>query len=132
MVSFILLNNFNYDTNRSGGGIFFIFSNLFFKNNIFFYVVSFFSISLILKIFFNKKLNDILLIFILIALDPDSYVFHKTYAPLLLCIFLLLFENSLFRKLNKNFQKNFTFNLITFYILVFIMYVVIRTEFMLA
>ena len=121
-----LLYNFNYNPNQSGGGIFFKFSHLLFKNNLFFYFVSFISIFFVLKIILNKKINDLLLIIILLLLDPDNYVFHKTYDPLLLCTFLLLFENSLFYKLTKKNEKNFTLILFLFYIMVFFIYIIIR------
>ena len=121
-----LIYNFNYNPSQSGGGIFFKFSNLIFKNNSFFYIISFVSVFFILKLVFDKKVNDLLIILILLLLDPDSYVFHKTYDPLLICIFLLLFENSLFNKFEKKNEKNFTFILFIFYIMVFLMYIIIR------
>ena len=127
-ITLFLIFNFNYDPNQTGGGIFFKFSNLFFKNNIFFYIVSFFTISFLLKILFDKKINDILIILVLIVLDPDNYVLHKTYDPLLLCVFILLIESSLFTKLTVQNQKNFTFNLFIFYILILFMFIFIRTQ----
>ena len=62
----------------------------------------------LLQIMFKKNINDIILILIIIGLDPDVFIFHMTYDPLLLCLFLLLFENKIFRCLNKKNQKSFT------------------------
>ena len=128
-ITLFLIYNFNYDSTMNGGGFFYKASDKIFNSNIFFYIISFFSISLFLKIIFYKNINDILLILLLIGFDPDPFIYHKTYDPLLLCLFLLLFENSLFNKLSKINEKKFAFNLIGFYILVFLMYIFVRTTF---
>jgi hypothetical protein len=122
-----LIYNFNFTSDGGGGGIFYKASQLIFKNNSFFYIVSFLSITLLLKVFFDKNINNILLILILIGFDPDYFVYHKTYDPILFCFFLLLVENLSFYKLSKNNQKKLTFNLYVFYILIFLMYIFIRT-----
>ena len=109
ILTFFLISNFNYNflSDNIGGGIFYKISNYFFYNNILFYIICFFSMNFLLKIIFEKNINDIILILIIIGLDPDVFIFHMTYDPLLLCLFLLLFENKIFRCLNKRNQKSF-------------------------
>ena len=126
IVTIFLIYNFNYSNEMYGGGIFYKFSNIFFKNNIPLFIISFFSIFFLLLIFMKKNWNDILLIVILICLDPDPFIYHKTYDPLILCIFLLLFKNKLFSNLTKNTEKKITTNLTIFYYSVFFIYFIIR------
>ena len=130
IITLFLIYNFNYlsPTNYiDGGGIFYKTSNIFFKNNFIFYFICLFSVSLLLKIINNNNINDILLILILIGLDPDPFIYHKTYDPLLFCIFILLFENSMFNCLTKRNQKDFAINQISFYIFALILYIFVRT-----
>jgi len=124
-----LIYNFDYLTPTigiDGGGIFYKASIIFFKNNFAFYFICFISISLLLKIIINKNINDILLIFILIGLDPDPFIYHKTYDPLLLCLFILLFENNIFNCLTKKNQNAFAINQISFYTIFLIIYIFVR------
>jgi hypothetical protein len=125
LLTLFFIYNFNY-TVVNGGGFFYIISNKIFNNNIFFYIMSYFSISFLLKIIFDYKINDILLILILFCFDPDPFIYHKTYDPLILSVFLLLFENKIFSGMIKSNQKIFTLNLSIFYIGVFLMYFVVR------
>ena len=65
LTSFFIYH-FNYQP-ANGGGFFYILSNKIFNNNALFYIISFFSISFLLKIIFDYKINDILLIVLLIC-----------------------------------------------------------------
>lgn len=124
-LTLLFIYHFNYHVIK-GGGFFYILSNEIFNNNIFFYVISFFSILFILRIIFDYNINDILLIILLICLDPDPFVYHKTYDPLILAIFLLLFNNKFFSNMKKVNQNVFILNLYYFYIGVFFLYFVVR------
>lgn len=129
ILTLLFIYNFDYSspTNEiNSGGIFFKVSNLIFNNNLFFYLVSLISIFFLIRIIIKKNFNDILLIILLFGLDPDPFIYHKTYDPLLLCTFLLLFENSLFNQLNTKNQNTFAINLIGFYTSFLIMYFLAR------
>jgi hypothetical protein len=119
--------HFNYQY-ANGGGFFYILSNKIFNNNVLFYIISFFSVSFLLKIIFDYKINDILLVILLICFDPDLFIYHKTYDPLILVFFLLLFENKLFSNMTKTNQNVFTLNLSIFYVGLLLMYFIVRVH----
>ena len=126
LITFFLIFNFNYPNIMGGGGVFYKTSNLIFNNNYFFYLVCFLSFLIFSKIIFDKNVQDILLLIILICLDPDPFVYHKTYDPLLICVILLLFKNELFQVFNKNIYKKFSIYLILYYFLILIMFILVR------
>jgi len=128
-ITIFFIYNFNYSiSSLGGGGIFFKASQLLFNNNYLFYFICFFSFLIFSKIFFDKDIGDILLLLVLICLDPDPFVYHKTFDPLLMCIALLLFNNEFFNSLTKENYKKFSVYLISYYFLIFIIYFVIRTS----
>ena len=95
---------FDYQYKFSGGGIFFKFSQYAFNNNYLFYLISFFSIILLLD-FINFNIKNFLLIIILILSNPQLTIYHKYYDPLLIILFFTLFnikiDIKIFRS-NKN------------------------------
>ena len=104
LVIFLLIVNiifFNYSINYTGGGIFFQVSNVIFDNNIFFYIVTFFSL-LVLINFSAENLNNFLIFIILIISNIQNTIYHKYYDPLVLILFFTLLNTSL----NLNFFKN--------------------------
>jgi len=125
----LLIFNFYYDNKMNGGGFFYEASNIIFNNNFLLYIVAFFSIFILLKIIIKNKINDIILILLLFTLDPDPWVFHKTYDPLLLVIFLLLFQDRLFKSLNKNNQNIFALIFFIYFTSIYILYFYIRIIF---
>ena len=127
LIIFFLIFNFNYPNIMGGGGVFYKTSKLIFNNNYFFYLVCFLSFLIFSKIIFDRNVSDILLLIILICLDPDPFVYHKTYDPLLICVTLLLFKNELFQVFNKNIYKKFSIYLILYYFLILIMFMLART-----
>lgn len=128
LITIFLIYNFNYSiTSLGGGGIFFKASQLIFNNNYLFYFISFFSLLIFTKIIFDKDISDILLLLILICLDPDPFLFHKTFDPLLVCIALLLFSNNFFNVLTKKNYKKFSIYLVSYYFLIFILFFIIRS-----
>ena len=82
---------FNYKLSYTGGGIFFHISNTIFGNNIFVLMVSFISILLIFNIIEKKNLNLLLIILIIVS-NPQLTVYHKYYDPLLIIMFLTIFN----------------------------------------
>ena len=92
---------FNYSINYTGGGVFFQTSNIVFNNNVFFYLVSFFSL-LILIHFSDKDLSNLLIFFVLIISNIQNTIYHKYYDPLLLILFFTLLNTSLNSKFFKN------------------------------
>ena len=104
LVIFLLIVNiifFNYSINYTGGGIFFQVSNVIFDNNIFFYIVTFFSL-LVLINFSAENLNNFLIFIILIISNIQNTIYHKYYDPLVLILFFTLLNTSLNLKFFKN------------------------------
>ena len=79
---------FNFKSG-AGGGIFYQFSNLFFKNNILL-----FSIFLISLLIFNHyeiyNINNLLIFFVLILYNMQYTIYYKYFDPILIFIFLFL------------------------------------------
>ena len=84
-------NFFDYNYEYSGGGIFFKISNFIFKNNIFFLIMSFFSIY-ILNLFFLKNKINLLIFFLIILNNPQYTIYHKYFDPFLLICFFTIFS----------------------------------------
>lgn len=100
---------FDYKYEFTGGGIFFKFSHFFLKNGIFFYVISFFSIYIIILVS-NGKFHNILLFILIFLNNPQMSVYHKYYDPLLLIVFFTLFQfNINLSKLDLNYNKFFIY-----------------------
>ncbi len=91
IILIISILNFDYNIIFTGGGIILKLSNLIFDNSILFYCFSFFSILFVAGI---SKINfrNFFLIFLLILSNPQYTIYHKYYDPLLLILFLLLFD----------------------------------------
>ena len=112
---------FNYSINYTGGGVFFQISNIIFDNNVFFYLVSFFSLLIIIH-FSIKDLSNFLIFFVLIFSNIQNTIYHKYYDPLVLILFFTLLNTSLNLKFFKNkFNISYVFG---FYIIFILMRVV--------
>jgi len=99
---------FNYKIEFTGGGIFFKISNIFFGNNLFFYLIALISIYVVFIKYFNFK--NILIIFILFLSNPQLTIYHKYYDPLLIILFFTIFN---FKIYDNYFKKD---NLIVLYL----------------
>ena len=112
-----LLFFFDYQLNYTGGGIFFQISNIFFKNNILFYFISF--LSLILLFTFSRNNFDNFLVFlILIISNIQNTIYHKYYDPLIMILFFSIItipESLKFFDKRKNIL--FIYSFYSFYIL---------------
>ena len=106
---------FDYQYEYSGGGVFFKFSNQFFNNNLFFYIITFISILIILPFLLSNRENLFLFVLILIN-NPQYTIYHKYFDPFLLIIFFSLFNF----KISLLGEKNKSFILIYTYFLMFL------------
>jgi len=98
--TYLLIFYFNYDA-PYGGGIFYKVSLLIFDNNYLFYFFSLIAFNVLLAIlFFNKnikdKIVDLILFLTLIFLEPDRFIYHETFDPLLYFIFFLLIKSRIY------------------------------------
>lgn len=92
---------FNYTINYTGGGVFFQISNIIFDNNVFFYLMSFFSLIILIHLS-SEDLSNFLIFFILIISNIQNTIYHKYYDPLVLILFFTLLNTSLNLKFFKN------------------------------
>ena len=95
---------FDYQLSYTGGGVFFILSNLLFDNNYLFYIGSIFFISFVLYIA-SLNLNNFSLLALLIISNIQNTIYHKYYEPMILIMFFTLIkypevENLLKKKKN--------------------------------
>ena len=112
--SLILITNFNYRIDLTGGGFFLHLSNFLFKNNYLFLCMIVFFVFFSLQLIKLDYKQNLLIFVILILMVPQFSVYHKYYDPLLIILFFTIFNIGI----NKNyFSKN---NLIFLYMFNFI------------
>ena len=92
IISIFIILNFDYDINITGGGILLHFSNFVFKNNYLFYFFIPILIFLTIELINKNKLNNFILILILILITPQNHIFHKYYDPLVLILAFTLID----------------------------------------
>lgn len=104
-IVFLIISYFDYPFLISGGGIFFKFSHYLFNNNVLFYL--FFTLSLYFLIQLTRNnLNNFILILCLIISNPQFSIYHKYFDPLILILFITLFDVGKFKILiNSNLLK---------------------------
>ena len=90
-----IINFFNYNLKLAGGGFFLHLSNFLFGNNYLFYFVFCISAFYILKIIKQNKVDNFIIILILLLITPQYHIFHKYYDPLviILAMTLIKFKN---------------------------------------
>ena len=114
IIAIILIINFNYRIDFTGGGFFLHLSNFLFKNNYLFLAMIGFFVFFSLKLIKIDLKQNLLLFIILILMVPQFSVYHKYYDPMLIILFFTTFNLGI----NKSyFSKN---NLIFLYIFNFI------------
>ena len=120
---FLIINIsfFDYAMNFTGGGVFFHLSNLFFKNNYFFYFISFISL-LLISTFSKNNLNNFLIFILLIISNIQNTIYHKYYDPLVMILFFTLINNPLNFEFFKN--RNKVFYVYIFYLIFIFMRIV--------
>jgi len=107
---FLLLFWFFEFNKPYSGGIFYKASIFLFDGSSTFYIAAIISYYLIFLTFFKnikvyEKINDIVILTILILLEIDGVIYHETYDPLIYILVFLIFKNKLF----TNFINNFNF-----------------------
>ena len=92
ILSFFVISIFFFNfKNGAGGGIFYQTSNIIFGNNYFLYLV--FLISLLIFSFFKfYNYENFLIFLILILYNPQYTIYYKYFDPLLLFVFLFIFN----------------------------------------
>jgi len=123
--TYLLVYYFNYNV-LYGGGIFYKASLLIFNNNYLFYFFSLIAFNILLVVFFfdndiKDRISNLTLLLVLIFLEPDRFIYHETFDPLLYFVFFLLIKSKIYlnftQKLtNKKFILLILFS-ISFYVL---------------
>tara|TARA_Y100001958_G_scaffold70466_1_gene47594 strand:- start:1024 stop:2286 length:1263 start_codon:yes stop_codon:yes gene_type:complete len=126
LIFILLVSFFNYQSNFTGGGIFFQISNYFFKNNILFYLVSFLSLVLLYS-FIKKSVSNCFIFLLLIISNIQNTIYHKYYDPLIMILFfsLLTIPDNL-----KFFDKKNNIFLVYFFYIFFISSRLIKNNFL--
>ena len=106
--TYLLLFHFNYNV-PYGGGIFYKFSLLIFNNNYLFYFISLIAFNVLLAVLFfdngiKDRISNLTLLLVLIFLEPDRFIYHETFDPLLYFVFFLLIKS----KIYLNFTQKLT------------------------
>jgi len=98
---FFLLNLFffNYSYSFSGGGIFFHLSG-FFGSILIFYAITYIGLICIYALC-RQDISNFYLFIIIFLSNPQLSIYHKYYDPLLLILFLLLFNLNIKEEINK-------------------------------
>ena len=115
----LLIINFDYNFDQSGGGIIFKISHFIFKNNILFFIFTFISILFINSIFKNQNMN-FLLLFLIFLNNPQDTIYHKYFDPFLIIVFFSLFS------LNFNLNKILEFKNLIFIYFYFISFLILN------
>jgi len=124
IISLISFYYFDYRYEYTGGGIFFKISYFFFKSNYLFYLISFISIFILLKIF-QINYENIFLFFLILVNNPQVTVYHKYYDPFLIIMFFSLLS----LKININRLKT-NRNVIIIYLFFFIFLIINNIKFL--
>ena len=110
----VIFFKFDYNLDFAGGGIILHLSQFVFKNNIIFFIFYLFSVFFLLRVSFFKNFKNSIIYLILILITPQYHIFHKYYDPLVIILFLTIFEVNL-----KNVEKKKKFisiSILSFYI----------------
>ena len=108
-----LIYFFNYHLTYTGGGVFFILSNLLFNNNYLFYIGSFFFVGFVVYIA-SLNLNNFFLLTLLIISNIQNTIYHKYYEPMILIIFFTLIKYPGVENLLKKRKNIFYIYLLSF------------------
>ena len=118
LITLLVVFLFNYNT-TTGGGIFYMAQKIFFSGNYFYGLIFFISFIYVNNFLEIKKIDNLILMIILIFFELDNHFYMETYDPLFLICLFLLFKtnliNSYIRQINlKKIIFLYTF-LISFY-----------------
>tara|TARA_B100001250_G_scaffold407879_1_gene429386 strand:- start:855 stop:1295 length:441 start_codon:yes stop_codon:yes gene_type:complete len=111
----------------TGGGFFYNFSVNFIKSKTVFYLILLLSIILVNSNFELKIKKNIILFLTLFFLELDSYFYQESFDPLLIILFILMFE----LKIIQNFFNNLNYgkiNLLFFYLFLFLVASIVKNH----
>ena len=86
----ILIHNFDYKYEFTGGGIFYKISFFLFQNNYLFFFISFFSILFTVALI-KTNLSNIFLFLLIILNNPQETIYHKYFDPFILITLFSVF-----------------------------------------
>lgn len=123
----IIISSYYFDyrsiyNNLGGGGVFYKISNYFFKNNLFLYFISFFSILFIKNYIIQNKIRNFFILLIILCSLPQGRIYHQYYELILFFSFFCLCEF----KIKKDFftvKKNLLLTYVSFFIFWFLNFV---------
>ncbi len=93
LISLIVIFLFNYNTS-TGGGIFYMAQKIFFSGNYFYGFIFFISFIYVNNFLEIKRIDNLILIIILLFFELDNHFYMETYDPLFfICLFLLFKTN---------------------------------------
>ena len=108
-----LIYFFDYQVDYTGGGAFFILSNLLFSNNYLFFIISIFSFGFTAYIAF-LNLNNFFLLSLLMISNIQNSIYHKYYEPLVIILFFTLLSQVKAESLLTKKKYLFYFYLLSF------------------
>ena len=82
---------FDYKPEYTGGGFYLKLSNYIFGNNIFFYLISIFSLIILVQLV-KQSYQSIFIVLLILLNNPQETIYHKYYDPFLLIVFFLMFS----------------------------------------
>jgi len=123
--SSILFYFFNYQLNFTGGGVIFQSSQIIFENNILFFIISFFSLTILFYLS-NINISNFFIIFLTIISNIQNTIYHKYYEPLILIMIFVLFKGLNYKNFFSN-KKSLLF--LYFYSLFFIFLRIIKNAY---
>ena len=124
--SLILFYFFNYQLNFTGGGVFFQSSQIIFKKNILFFIISFFSLTILFYLS-NINISNFFIIFLTIISNIQNSIYHKYYEVLILIMIFVLFKGLNYKNFFSN-KKSLLF--LYFYSLFFIFLRIIKNAYL--
>ena len=121
VASLVVLCFFNYQPTNKGGGFFYYLSYLLFNNSFLVFLIFPFAFVIVNYFLEVKKIENLLLILILIFLEIDTQFYVETYDPLLILMLLSLFNLNF---INRSFNLNLSKNIVTLFVFLFFVYTI--------
>ena len=110
----LIIKNFDYNIDLSGGGIILHASNFLLGNNILLFICYPLFMYFLIKVSIFKNYNNFILISILLMITPQYHIFHKYYDPLVMILCFTVFNLEI--KYDFFQKKRYLFILYSFYI----------------
>lgn len=110
----LIIKNFDYNIDLSGGGIILHASNFLLGNNILLFICYPLFMYFLIKVSVFKNYNNFILISILLMITPQYHIFHKYYDPLVMILCFTVFNLEI--KYDFFQKKRYLFILYSFYI----------------